>query len=654
MFLFAGCRADSFEEEPPLSEPVGGNVVGYIAVNLSLSDGGTRAVGDEFKYDGDEDINLSSKANHFAVFYTDGQKLPVAVSELSYITEALTDGPQANASVVIAAIAARNENKEMLEKLHDCYVILNTNLPESVMWQYTADDLLNLRVESPFFTHDGMQYFTMCNAVYLDGGQKKIDTRVDTSKIYRTYKEAIEEAWKGNAAVNAWVERLPAKFSLKFADPALNTQEAIREFVPSDNDLILFSHLSSGDIPYYKDHHDNGQKLSYRIRITGWGLNATEEESFLFRRFNPSGAYFNGWYSTGNKRVFWSEDCNYGRATYPLQYRKVIDNTGIPVYSKMAADGKNILRNYSFSDLLEANPFSQPYLYAPENTYDNKDQIFNANLDYKANLLAGTHIIVCAELLTNIENGNEWKTDDLFRDRNGSFYKNQKDCVKALVASMNNSLKTHSFLKFTYWDWDRGGVEMKLFAKTKGEYAIYYNGRKLTSQYIDEIFDANGSLTAIAEFKGSDGKRILWNDNLDILNEYGETLQIYSNIDEVDSKNDVYLRPATVNDLKSVIFEHVGAVDHFKDGKMYYAIPIGLVPDAGASSANNTAYSVYGVVRNCLYSILIHDVKNIGAPVDDPLQPIVPNESSTSDHLYLSFDIIDWHVIEERVPGVIQ
>lgn len=646
-----GCASDVLEENPG-DVMEGYDTIGYMAVRLMPSDGATRAaVGDEFDAGTAGEFSLSKEAGHYAVFYTGGQETPLAISELNGMTSDQSTDDKANSSLVYATIVGRNEMKEELEKFEECYVILNTNIPISDMIALTRDELLNKTVASPFFIDSkGERYFTMSNSVYVENGLKKIDTEVDTSKIFPSYQEAMEQAWKGNAAVTAYVERLSAKFSLRFEDERLNAQNAVREFIPKDNTMILFTGLSSGEVPYYADKDPaTGTPYSYKVRLTGWGMNALEQETRLFRNFRPGVPYFDNWYSTGYKRAYWSEDCHYDKEAYAWQYRKVIDNSGIPVY-----EGRdNILRNYSYLEL-NSNGFNKSYQYTPENTFDFRDPVFARELNSRPEMLAGTHIIVCAEMLTNIQNPGVWAPQDIYRDRNGSYYKNELDCVKALVSSFNNILKSHAFLKFTYWDWSKGGVEYKLFAMTRGEFGLYYDGRKLDPQYVEELYKQGVSFLAEAEFKGSDGKRILWNDKFTIQDAQGNQLQSYSNIDEVDASKNEYLRPSTVNDMKSVIFENVGAVDHFQDGKMYYAIPIGYVQNQAATPENGQApYSVYGVVRNSTYEIVITGVSGLGTSVDIETQPIIPNTVSSQDHLFIGFEILEWHPIENTVPGVI-
>lgn len=650
LFVAGACSSSFYED---LGDDMDGfGTIGYMAVRLMPSDGNSRAsVGDTFDVGTNGELMLSTEANHFAIFYTDGTDTPIAISELNGMSGNQSTDGAANSSMVYATIVGRNELKEALEKFHECYVILNTDIKESELIRYSKDDLLKLEVASPFFVDSkGNQYFTMCNSVYVENGKKKIHTTVDTSKIYSSYNETIEQAWKGNAAVTAYVERLAAKFSLSFENENYNLAGADRVFEPADNKMIMFSKVTSGDVPEYEDKDPaSDTPYTYKIRITGWGINGIEQKSKLFRNFNENGNYFLNWYNTDYKRAYWSEDLNYTRAVYPWQYRRVIDNSGIPVYQ----NGDNVLHNFSFAELNTNNLTGKP-LYSPENTFDFTDKVFSTNLNNKPELLAGTHLIVCAQILTNLKNPTVWEPHDIYRDRNGSFYRNELDCVKALVASMNNILKSHSYLKFTYWDWSKGGIEYKLFARTKGEFALYYKGRKLDTQYVEELYKQGVSLTADAEFKGSDGKRILWIDGMTIQDDKGNLMQSYSNIDEVNSKNDEWLRESSINDMKSVIFEHIGAVDHFSDGKMYYAVPIGYIKDESkATTDTNQRYSIYGVVRNSSYNIQITGVGGLGTSVDNVNQPIIPNTVTSSDHLFIGFKILEWHPIDQTVSGAI-
>lgn len=652
--VLCSCVYDNFDYSEENSQ--GLHTIGYLSVMLNSPDKMTRALGDDYDIGVSQDVAMSTEAHHYAVIYSNDRITPIAIGHIAAMSK--DENPDPGASVVYATVVAHDEEKEVLQQFKDCYVLINTDISEDEIWSYTKDELTSLKIDSPFFKDKaGNQYLTMSSSVYVDNGAKKIYTEIDTDKIFGSSMEALEQAWKGNAAITAYVERASARFQLSFDKEEYNKlgSSVERLYEPEDNRMIVFTHINDNGIPYYTDRSESGGKYSYKVKLTGWNMNGLERESNLFRNFNPNGNYFSNWYKTNEKRSFWSEDLNYNMDVYPFQYRRVIDNSGIPVYSENIINGKNnnILLNKSYTDL-NSHQFTSRYLYTPENTYDFKNPDFKASVDNRIEYLAGTHMIICAEVQTNLENVNEWKAGDLYRDRNNNFYKSEKDVFKALLSEMNQVFESHASLKYTYYDWTNGGVEMKLYAMTKGPCGIYLDNVRLTPENFESVIanHNSGQLTTEAEFRGSDGKRIIWNDAMEIRDSEGNRLDIYTVIDDIEPANNKKFRTATIDDFKSIIFEHVGAVDHFKEGKMYYAVPIGYLQGSGSTS-DNPKYDAYGVVRNSEYQITVKDVTGLGTPVDNPNDPIIPNGNATHDHLYLGFKILNWHLTEETVPGAL-
>lgn len=118
------------------------------------------------------------------------------------------------------------------------------------------------------------------------------------------------------------------------------------------------------------------------------------------------------------------------------------------------------------------------------------------------------------------------------------------------------------------------------------------------------------------------------------------------------------------NDIQSLFFEIWGVADCFKNGLMYYAVPIPALGDngkpvVGAATLDLNANQefandeslryYYGVIRNNWYRFTLHSISDIGIPVFDPKQPIVPNYTNKKDQLKMEMEILQWHVEDMNV-----
>ena len=390
---------------------------------------------------------------------------------------------------------------------------------------------------------------------------------------------------------------------------------------------------------------------------------------------------------------------------YSWQYRKSVDYKLDNYFTYDEKSGEYLLRNYSFNDLKLGKPShfhtddelktyiddafnpQKKVVYTPENTYDPLSVLKSAyypGLDSRDEVLAGSHLLVGAEFQIQRSTGEDTKyymhakEDDnesvyrapvhLFRDRTGFHYLSERECVAALMHDFNQLLKSQSTMVFRSYNWEVEGMSpVELIADTKGEYCLFYkkNGEwnKLNEADIlkeDMFSDEELEMPIAAVIRGGDGKRLPWiselvdNDRLAIgLEEQSEpTCLIYhTKKDEYGTSvkdTDKEVVPADKNHLKSLFYEWLGAIDHFNEGKMYYAVPV-----------KNASYTVkddkkdkliekdlFGVVRNNWYKFTLEDVKALGTPVDDLDQPIVPEVNGLHDQINYSIRILDWHYVE--------
>lgn len=535
------------------------------------------------------------------------------------------------------------------------------------------------------FSAPDRKYFTMTNSIYFDGENKKVaDIEIPKDCIAKTLMAA--------KPITVRVERMVAKFSFEL--PKDLNGNYVNIFRPSDAaDLIFFNGFNANGI--------NTTAKKWQVEVTGWNVNAYETQNYLFKKIDNNNNDLNDWNNPSNYRAYWSEDPHFDYALnddgdktadalqYPWQYRKVIDEANIGYYKEKesATANDNLLRNFSFNDLGLHRPtkdqqidfntaFGNKIVYTPENTYDTRAVAGNNGRahDSRGELLAGTHLLVGAELQikeSDDDNKDDYKTlDHLYRAYDGVYYKSEQECFVALMTAFNQSLISNEVLVYTYYNWDNYATpDTKSFvAKSDGEYRLYLDGKELTDEYLEEIMNMSdedfahkiGTL-APATLRRGDGKCLPWleeaitdgtDSRLKILKKDNNNSLITLDICErkKDEQGFVYAgekkRNANANDIKSLLYEWVGAVDHFNHGKMYYAHGI------YNPTFEKTNSKYYGVIRNSWYKFKLTDINSMGIPVDDPTQPIVPDRVGNEDKINVTINILDWHQVDTIIDNL--
>lgn len=572
--------------------------------------------------------------------------------------------------LLLNALHLEDKLKDITDKMSD------ENNPAT----FTLTDILALvdevgKNENPFsIGRDGEdnKYFTMSNAVYVK--DKKLQTAVPIPDGF-IQQTPVPDPKK---ALTVYVERMVAKFTFEL--PVISGEKT-RVFHPDGGPLMLFDQINNIGTTNYK-------AVKWQIELRGWGINALETSNYVFKKIDATGdsSYPGGtsfWQDTQNYRTYWSIDPHYavmdastGQPSYPWQYRDMLDRTysgenkisdyvNFHYYAEKheSDQDQNVLRNFSYDDFerISNNDFSR-VIYVPENTYDysSDENGFTKALDDRPHKLAGTHLIVCAELQTDFSEIPGWdggfKPNDLYRDRYGIYYKSQTDCFKSLVHAFNRLLSSQSSMNFTYYNWDGTGdnsLNGKIFTirptleNKEDTYALTYDGEIVTKDSDFLAYDL-----AIATIRNGDGRRLPWpvkhvngerkDITLGIKSPLGRTLStIY---EQRKAEGDPWVPTKDIsfdqNVVKSLLFEWFGPIDHFNSGKMYYSKPV-----ENPSGTTN----FYGVVRNSWYCYKLSDVANLGTSVDDPTQPIVPLVIETNDQINVRIKILDWHTEDTNV-----
>lgn len=506
-------------------------------------------------------------------------------------------------------------------------------------------------------------------------------------------QDALVDSIDSTRVITVKVERMVAKATLAY-------QDKDGSIVPLD-----FDHVFGPDVEFVnmftgfdKQGMHQFKVVKYRVRCTGWGMNALEKEGSLFKNLGEGASYSDQWNDPRRYRYHWAEDAHYREnapggkenlpAPYPWQYRDAINRSHIDHYSSRGMG--NTLKNYSYDDFVRMNYFEKE-IYFPENTFDK--EALDPELDNQANIYAGTHFIMTAILETAFdakdpekatdEDFTKWTPDErtIYRDRIGNIYREQADAYKSLIVSFNYALQSQPEMKYPWYDWDgHGDGDDTWVAASGSKYALYYKIKDegpLNEQYLKitvpnlegEYAHLINTTLVEANIRKGDGQRMILDKNFMILdtlqlkNNVYDPMKIYKVTDWEYVKNynrnigkgqtpldiDDYLESqgrletdrhfATTNDVLSIMFDWIGPIDHFNQGKMYYFHPIELEK------------GTYGVVRNNWYQFVLTGIHHLGTSVDNPSDPIVPNAVDENDQaIDIKGRILDWHRVDQSVP----
>ena len=502
---------------------------------------------------------------------------------------------------------------------------------------------------------EGTKYFTMSSSIVVNkavAGEIIPYNTVKELKYYDTKDEAIANA----SNLEMYVERLQAKYTLLFKTPGKEEYkyfdssetnaaaegqysavknvilESETDFEPTENTLRHVSSYTRGE----SVNQPGDLKIEpgkWKVNFTGWGLNALEKEEYLFKNISSGSQYFNNWHELPY-RNFWAEDKSYNSGTYPDQYRTAEDDF------KVEAGGDATTSNKLKAGLsLEYYPYSALnqqliHQYSPESTFT--PSIFSKYSTVKdayndhAHLRAGTHLIITAQLLIN------------GFDDDAVYSSTTTDAITGLVSDvkdkyyMNNiywaadAYKEYVAEYLAFWMLTDENQNEANFGKNDGNFYVLKSGT--TDVY--ELANADDFQIVPANIKGGDGM-------VRVIPATGTTLYLY------DPEDKVY--EDITESYDKLAFKHTEYfAKHYKEGRMYYPVPVRH--NVAAEPTGNIGD--FGSVRNHWYYFTVERILTPGAPVDDPDQPIIPNNEPTTNGLGVNIKVLDWNRIGTTVEDI--
>lgn len=410
--------------------------------------------------------------------------------------------------------------------------------------------------------------FTMTNSVYVDGKNVVNATPISASSVKETKEEALK------SPVQIYVEREVAKVNMKAKEGLNKTAEEKIYFETPNAEYVL-----------------DGVKVSARIVVDGWAVNAFNTTSYLVKNVPASWIATNpfaNWYDEAAKRTFWAQDPNYSGSEDYVFGRNPEDEPG--TY-------KNV-QYLSWNEATANNVDSYSYMY--ENTAD------KASAKVNGGELANVPTILIAAHVEMAPTGAEWKRPDLYKF-GGLFY-------------TDNSLKNYA-------------AEQILKGKLHWEYTTA-EGLKIASvlpdqvnaTFVANVADNSGSVKVevAAVTAPAEGAKLMKEDN-----------SVIESADWAKTVEDILNGENGFNIAKKELV-------CYKKGMCYYQVPI---------KHNQKADDVaYGTVRNHIYELTLSKIAKIGNPVFNPEEKLVliPGEEK---NYYVSAElkVLKWRVVTQDV-----
>ena len=411
--------------------------------------------------------------------------------------------------------------------------------------------------------------FTMTNAVYVDGKNVVNATPISASSVKETKEDALK------SPVQIYVEREAVKVNMKGKDGLNKTAEGKICFETANAEYVL-----------------DGVKVSARIVVDGWAVNAFNTTSYLVKNVPASWIATNpfaNWYDEAAKRTFWAQDPNYsGSEKY--------------IFGRNPEDEPETYKNVQYLSWNEAtanNVDSYSYMY--ENTAD------KASAKVNGGELANVPTILIAAHVEMAQDGTTWKNPNLYKF-GGLFYTNTSLKNYAAEQILKNKL---------HWQ----------YTTTEGTKTASVSPDQITIDFVTNIADNSGSVKVkvTSVTAPAADAQLMKADNTVI-----ESANWSTAVEEILNGETGF--NVAKNELVC-----------YKEGKCYYQVPI----------KHNQAVDddvAYGTVRNHIYELTLSKIAKLGNPVFDANEKLVliPGEEK---NYYVSAElkILKWRVVTQDV-----
>ena len=564
------------------------------------------------------------------------------------------------------------------------------------------------------YKYGNLYYFTMTNSVYLGKDDAVINaTQISGNNLKTTREEAAADPV--TVYVERIMAKVEVGFVgyTDHAEGA-EASYFPTENENSLGFLYDFKDTKEGGVTWIGDSEDEDTQRPITLKglITNWTINAVEYQTKLFKdldivkatedteepittAWTEDAGPFESWNDFSHHRSYWAIDphYNFNEAEYPTQFRTSYQGSARPyqsdwTYGKSEAEENgNDIFDKTYPWALDYKSFNavvnqRKYKYCLENTFGLTE---NDEQGYK-HMIMGSHVLIQARLLTEEEANeipNASSVDDLVISDKYYFsdaYYDEMSYINSRVTRMNqilganvdgttvdnlnmfdednDAINGESNKKFTFENIN-GGLWVEKDGKYKKVVAVVENGKEDCQIAATDVFviapayvaKGDGKVTIALGTKDANGNSYGYDDedvNLYYLEQNWVDADGQPTAKDGETNEPVQL---TRNQLVSLIYQVAGTADCFKEGRMYYAIPIQHYLAKGEGEEYKYVYTGlntadYGVVRNHWYKFTVNQILKPGIPVHDPDQPIIPNYDEEDRYIGLDIVILPWHIVD--------
>ncbi len=542
--------------------------------------------------------------------------------------------------------------KGLTEKNYPKYVVTVLNKPKDFKSIDNLHDLLATLADEEGVGIKTEGKFVMSTTSFADQKNQegtKMPYCVTELKTENFQPEPIDDIQKAENPVDIYVERLAAKVTVDVSD---DLKEKAEE---NDKGNLCYSieetvgGLGNSDVV---DQDDEGAEQLY-ISILGWKLNATARHSNILKNIDETWTddylNFTAWNDITNHRSYWGKSFNYDKTPKGGEYPTAANGQ---TEADENGDGtKGELNEYlKYVSLEDKNDYGQllelgAYDYCAENTNTatNSDQT-NKILKHK-NSSAITSVLLKAQIChKNADGGWEYPTlvrydGELFTEDEYEDYILQLLTYKGSInlyyreSAQDPNIKrvNHRFAQLKDMN-DMEGIEFKDNVNYDGCYGIEF----VPNQELDPV---------------------LWYKRID-------EKDFNQNQGDITDGKGFYYSPISVTEVAKQVqgvldeFNLTAEANGYKDGLMYYNIPIQHLNNEYVEEHNTETGKViasvkeanYGVVRNHWYQITINDVANLGKGITDEKEVIIPDPDDLETYYVgAEINILSWKIVEQGV-----